>query len=192
MWTFGPEDRDLDDTQSSVWPATMSSMKVSDDADRTAGDILVRARRPLILLTATMAVTVAALAVAGVVAAFSPAAAPGSIEGGSQMLAVSPGGVVDPADVPEEVAILYREAHDHADLFAQIPCFCGCDAMLGHRHLLDCFARPDGGWEAHAMGCGVCLGEAEQIRDLLATGVTDAEQIRTAVVAEWGDPYMTN
>lgn len=107
-----------------------------------------------------------------------------------EMVAVAPGGLVDPADVPETVAVLYRAAHEHADIYAEVPCFCGCEAMLGHRHLLDCFARPDGGWEAHALGCGVCLGEARQVEDLLAAGIEDAGSIREFVIAEWGDPYQ--
>ncbi len=106
------------------------------------------------------------------------------------MFDVAPGGIIDPADVPESVAALYRAAHDHADIYAQVPCFCGCEAMLGHQHLLDCFARPEGGWEAHGLGCGVCLGEAQQVEDLLAAGVQSADEIRAAVVAEWGDPYQ--
>lgn len=106
------------------------------------------------------------------------------------MVEVAPGGVIDPADVPESVAVLYRAAHAHSDIFEAVPCFCGCEAMLGHRHLLDCFARPDGGWEAHALGCGVCLGEAQQVEDLLAEGITDPGEIRAAVVSRWGDPYQ--
>jgi hypothetical protein len=106
------------------------------------------------------------------------------------MVEVAPGGVIDPQDVPEPVAVLYRAAHEHADLYAQVPCFCGCEAMLGHRHLLDCFARPEGGWEAHGLGCGVCLGEAQQVQDLLAAGVQSPNEIRAAVVTEWGDPYQ--
>lgn len=105
------------------------------------------------------------------------------------MVEVAPGGLVDPGDVPEAVAVLYRAAHEHADIYAGVPCFCGCEEMLGHRHLLDCFARPEGGWEAHALGCGVCLGEAQQVEDLLAAGIEDAGTIRESVIAEWGDPY---
>ena len=106
------------------------------------------------------------------------------------MIDVAPGGMIDPADVPESVAVLYRAALDHPEIYEGVPCFCGCEAMLSHRHLLDCFARPDGGWEAHALGCGVCLGEAQQVEGLLARGVTDPEDIRAAVVARWGDPYQ--
>lgn len=106
------------------------------------------------------------------------------------MIEVAPGGMIDPAAVPDSVAVMYSAAFAHSEIYENVPCFCGCDAMLGHRHLLDCFARPEGGWEAHAIGCGVCLGEAQQVDELLADGVTDPLRIREAVVARWGDPYQ--
>lgn len=103
---------------------------------------------------------------------------------------VFPGGVISLEDIPEGVAPYYEAARADYEIFEQIPCFCGCEEMLGHRHLADCFIRPDRqGLEAHAVGCGVCLGEAHQVRELLAGGVTDAGQIRRAVIAAWGDPY---
>ncbi len=107
------------------------------------------------------------------------------------MFALAPGGVIDPADVPEALQTMYRGAEAHADAFAAVPCFCGCEEMLGHRHLLDCFVRPDGdGWEAHAAGCAVCLGEAAQVLDLVAAGATTPEIVE-AVGASWSDPYLT-
>jgi hypothetical protein len=106
------------------------------------------------------------------------------------MLDVAPGGIILPVDLPDAFAALYRVVEDRPELFAEIPCFCGCQAMLDHRHLLDCFVRPDGsGWEAHAAGCGVCIGEAQQVAALLDAGETDPDAIRTAVIAEWSDPY---
>lgn len=106
------------------------------------------------------------------------------------MVAVAPGGVLAAEDVPPAVESHYQAAQDHKDVFASVPCFCGCQEMLDHRHLADCFVRADGqGLEAHALGCGVCLGEAQQVMDLLAADVDDPDQIKEAVVAEWGDPY---
>lgn len=140
------------------------------------------------LLAALSAITLVGVLVLGVVDAVSP-----DVDLPSQaaaMVEVAPGGVIDPADVPESVAVLYRAAHEHAEIYEAVPCFCGCEAMLGHRHLLDCFARPDGGWEAHALGCGVCLGEARQVEELRVAGITDLGEIRAAVVARWGDPYQ--
>lgn len=140
------------------------------------------------VFAALCAATVAGILVLGVFATPSP-----HLDSGvdaAAMVDLAPGGVIDPADVPESVAVRYRAAHEHADIYAVVPCFCGCEAMLDHRHLLDCFARPAGGWEAHALGCGVCLGEAQQVEELLAAGETDPDRIREAVVARWGDPYQ--
>jgi len=140
------------------------------------------------VFAALCAVTLAGILVLGVLATPSPHV-DGRVEAAA-MVRVAPGGMIDPADVPESVAVLYRGAFAHADVYEGVPCFCGCELMLGHRHLLDCFARPEGGWEAHALGCGVCLGEAQQVEGLLADGVTHSARIREAVVARWGDPYQ--
>lgn len=106
------------------------------------------------------------------------------------MFAVAPGGVLAAADVPPALAAHYQAAQDHQHVFEAVPCFCGCEAMLDHRHLGDCFVRADGqGLEAHALGCAVCIGEAQQIMDLIAAGAEDPDQIKEAVVAEWADPY---
>ena len=134
------------------------------------------------------AATLAAIVVLGLFAA--PVARMEEGTGAAAMIDVAPGGLIDPADVPDSVAVLYHAASEHAETYADLPCFCGCEAMLNHRNLLDCFARPEGGWEAHALGCGVCLGEAEQVEQLLAQGVTDPDRIKDAVVARWGDPYQ--
>lgn len=108
----------------------------------------------------------------------------------SDMLAVAPGGVIELSEIPDPFLIHYEGAAGHPDVFSAVPCFCGCQAMLEHRHLLDCFVRADGdGWEAHATGCGVCLGEAEQVLALLADEVP-LDEIVERVVAEWGDPYL--
>jgi hypothetical protein len=95
--------------------------------------------------------------------------------------AVAAGGVVELSAMPGHVAEHYRFAAAHPDVYSEVPCFCGCDATLDHRFLLDCFVRPDGGWEAHASGCGVCLEESRMIRSMLARGSGTAE-IRADVI----------
>lgn len=111
--------------------------------------------------------------------------------GFDDMGAIAPPGVLSADEVPPALKEHYEAAQTHFAVFESVPCFCGCQEMLGHRHLGDCFVRPDGtGLEAHALGCGVCLGEAAQVASLIESGVTDVEQIRTAVVATWGDPYF--
>ncbi len=107
------------------------------------------------------------------------------------MVGVAPGGVLAPDDVPLGLVAHYQAAQAHPDIFEAVPCFCGCEEMLSHRHLGDCFVRADGqGLEAHALGCAVCLGEAQQVMDLIAAGIEDPDKIRDAVVAEWSDPYL--
>lgn len=97
---------------------------------------------------------------------------------------VAPGGAVVLGDVPGQVATHYRFAAAHRNVYRQVPCFCGCDATLEHRFLLDCFVRPGGGWEAHAAGCAVCIQESEIIRLMLAEGA-GVDQIRTEVIGRY-------
>lgn len=104
---------------------------------------------------------------------------------GEQMLAVSPGGVVALDELRPELRELYLAVADDPTAFEAVRCYCGCEAMLEHRHLLDCFVRPDGGWERHAMGCAVCVAEARDVLDGLDAGDTTAE-IRAAIDGRFG------
>lgn len=162
---------------------------------RSAGDQPVDEMvRRILRIGWTMAAVIAvALLAVALQAAFRGPSAVQSVSAAAaeNMLAVAPGGVLAPEDVPPGLTAHYQAAQDHQDIFEAVPCFCGCEEMLGHRHLGDCFVRSDGqGLEAHALGCGVCLGEAQQVMDLLAAGIADADQIRDAVVSEWSDPYL--
>ena len=38
----------------------------------------------------------------------------------------------------------YQAAAEIPDVFAGLPCYCGCNKSHGHRHLLDCFANDHG------------------------------------------------
>lgn len=87
--------------------------------------------------------------------------------------------------LPAAVAAHYRHAAEHADVYRDVPCYCGCDTFADHAHLLDCFVRPDGGWEPHAAGCGICLAEAEQVHRRLDAG-EDSARIRDAIVEQFG------
>lgn len=85
---------------------------------------------------------------------------------------VAPGGSFDLASASPELAAHYHFADAHRSLFQQVPCYCGCEAMLDHRSLLDCFVRPDGsGWERHASGCAICVQESRMVRRMLGTGM---------------------
>ena len=87
--------------------------------------------------------------------------------------------------LPAHVAAHYRHAAEHADVYRDVPCYCGCDTFAEHAHLLDCFVRDDGGEEPHAAGCGICLAEAAEVRELLAAGRTPS-QVRNAVIDTFG------
>lgn len=89
---------------------------------------------------------------------------------GGDMMQVAPGGDIELADVPEATQVHYRNAHADPDGHQAVRCWCGCEAMLDHRSLYDCFVRPDGGWERHAMGCGVCIAEAIQVTAARSVG----------------------
>ena len=95
------------------------------------------------------------------------------------------------ASVPAGIADHYRHAAAHEDVYRQIPCYCGCEEFLDHRNLADCFVRANGGgWEAHAAGCGVCIGEAATAHRLLDQGSSPAE-VRAAVIAQFGSTPPT-
>lgn len=94
---------------------------------------------------------------------------------------VAPGGEISLDSMSPDIAAHYAFAAEHRSTYAHVPCFCGCDATLEHRSLLDCFVRPDGGWERHAAGCAVCTQESSAVRSMLADG-EGAHAIRLAVI----------
>jgi len=78
----------------------------------------------------------------------------------------------------------YRTAVLRPDLLAGLPCFCGCVTYAPpHRSLLDCFIRPDGGFEGHAAGCSTCQDEALAARRWADQGLAGPEVRRRIVAA---------
>lgn len=147
-----------------------------------ASDDLPRPGRPLVALVVAP-VVIALVVVAGTFAVLA---------GGGN---VSPAGAapLDLSTVPEQVAGHYQAAEDLADVYRQVPCFCGCEEFLGHRDLYDCFVRADGaGWESHAAGCGVCIAESTLVRDLTDIDTdTEPADIRRAVIDRYGTTPTT-
>jgi hypothetical protein len=86
--------------------------------------------------------------------------------------------------VPGHVAAHYELARANRDLYSHIPCYCGCEATLDHRYLFDCFVTPDGGWEAHASGCSICIDESRMARRMMSGGA-QPDAIRDAIVARY-------
>ena len=126
-------------------------------------------------------VAVAVAVIAGTLAAFS---------GGNDATttAVAP---LELAAVSPAVAEHYHSAAELEDVYRQVPCYCGCEEFLGHRHLYDCFVRADGqGWDAHAARCGVCIAESKMVRDLTTAG-TPTQDIPAAVIDRFGTTPIT-
>jgi len=126
--------------------------------------------------------------------------------GGGAVAVVVSGGDDDPTDghamgvappvelvtLSEDVAALYRFAEEHRTELAEVPCFCGCEEFLAHESLYDCFVRADGaGYDGHAAGCGVCLGEAAVASDLLAAG-TPAGEVAQQIIEQFGTTPITS
>lgn len=103
---------------------------------------------------------------------------------------IAPEGVLDLARVPHRAAVEFRYVAEHVDHFREFRCWCGCEAAFDHRSLADCFLRPDGRWEAHGAGCGVCLAEARIAREALEAG-TPPDRIAADLDARFGpDPTL--
>jgi hypothetical protein len=96
------------------------------------------------------------------------------------------------ASVTADVADHYRYAEAHPAELSAIPCFCGCQEFLGHESLYDCFVRIDGaGYDSHAAGCGVCIGEAVLASQLLDAG-TPAADVAARIVEQFGTTTITS
>ena len=120
---------------------------------------------------------------AGVVASI---AAAGILWGGSE----TPSFALD--GLPDGTAHSYRFIESQPALAKHIPCYCGCYS-LRHESLLNCFVRPQGGYERHASDCGICGMEADVVEELVNEGA-DAHTIRTTMDAnfsKYGKPTNT-
>jgi len=96
------------------------------------------------------------------------------------------------ASVSEDIAGHYRFAESHQADFSVIPCFCGCEEFLAHENLYDCFVRTDGaGYDSHAAGCAVCIGEAMVASQLLEIGTPTAE-VADRIVEQFGTTPITS
>lgn len=110
-------------------------------------------------------------------------------DGGHAMGAAPP---LELATLTEDVAALYRFADAHQAELVEVPCFCGCEEFLAHESLYDCFVRADGaGYDSHAAGCGVCLGEATVASDLLAAGTPPGE-VAQRIIEQFGTTPITS
>jgi hypothetical protein len=71
----------------------------------------------------------------------------------------------------------YRLAVENRQLFALMPCYCGCANIADdpHHNLLDCFLNDDGSFDPHASGCEVCVDIAIDAAQWQAEGRSPSE-----------------
>jgi hypothetical protein len=84
----------------------------------------------------------------------------------------------------------YELARANQGIYSQVPCFCVCDELLGHRNLEQCFVTPDGAWESHAMGCSICIKESQMLMRMMGRGMSP-QMMAERVIAEYGGPMMS-
>jgi hypothetical protein len=93
------------------------------------------------------------------------------------------------------VRAAYEFAARHPEVLRHIPCFCGCERN-GHGNNEDCFVsrrerdgRPE--WNAHGIGCGICIDVAHQAMQMHASGVSVAD-IRGAIDRKYRSEFPTS
>ena len=111
---------------------------------------------------------IAAMAVAGVATARISG-------GGGKSIASASIDLSGLGSMPPDTRAAYEAAPSHRELFAHLPCFCGCGLMKEPHGSLDrCFLLPDGKVEAHASGCKICTDIATQALVMEAQGLDHA------------------
>lgn len=93
---------------------------------------------------------------------------------------------VMPADVKaasKTAQEAYQFAFANPDVLKEIPCYCGCGDM-GHTSNYDCYVSAVEGekivYDAHALGCSICVDITQDTMRLLKEGKTTA-QIKTII-----------
>lgn len=74
----------------------------------------------------------------------------------------------------------YRIATQIPNVLEAIPCYCGCGIQSGHRHLKDCFIKPNGSYDDHGAGCVLCDREAIDVKKWLDQNVP-VKEIRARI-----------
>jgi hypothetical protein len=88
--------------------------------------------------------------------------------------------VLDPTQFSNPIVVKgYQFAQENPEVFAQLPCYCYCDASFQHKSLLDCFASD------HSAGCELCLKEGYLAHQLTKQGKS-APEIRAQIIrGDW-------
>ena len=87
------------------------------------------------------------------------------------------------------VQSVYEFAARHPEVLNYIPCFCGCERE-GHKANHDCFVKSRAAngrileWDAHALGCAVCLDVGRKAMTLFNQGMSVSD-IRASIEREY-------
>ncbi len=91
---------------------------------------------------------------------------------------------------------VYEFAARHPEVLQYMPCYCGCE-RVGHGGNHDCFvkSRASNGriteWDAHGIGCAVCLNVGYRAMTLFNQNKSVAE-IRATIDKEIGSRYPSS
>jgi len=101
-----------------------------------------------------------------------------------------------PARPMAMVQQVYEFAARHPEVLQYVPCYCGCES-LGHQGNHDCFVRSRAAngniteWEAHGIGCAVCLDVGREAMLLFNSGAS-VTSIRAAIEKKYGAYYPSS
>jgi len=110
-------------------------------------------------------------------------------------LPMLPPGVTRGARSTEVVRAAYEFAARHPEVLDYVPCFCGCERG-GHQGNHDCFVAgrdAEGNvtnWEAHGMGCQICIDVAYDALQMFNTGASVVD-IRNAIDRKYENSFAT-
>jgi hypothetical protein len=88
---------------------------------------------------------------------------------------------------------VYEFAARHPEVLQYMPCYCGCE-RVGHGGNHDCFVKSRAAngriaeWDAHGIGCAVCLNVGYRAMTLFSQNKSVAE-IRATIDKEIGSKY---
>jgi hypothetical protein len=91
---------------------------------------------------------------------------------------------------------VYEFAAYHPEVLQYIPSYCGCE-QVGHKANHDCFVKSRGAdghvtqWDAHGMGCAICLGVGRRAMQLFNQGMSVAD-IRATIEREAGSRFPSH
>jgi hypothetical protein len=102
-------------------------------------------------------------------------------------------------DPPRSMAVVqqvYEFAARHPEVLQYVPCYCGCERQ-GHTANHSCFvkSRATNGrvteWDAHGMGCTICIDVARDALALFNTGAKPVA-IRAAIDKKYGSYFPSS